>query len=98
MSTKTVEMDRNLEPGLDAANAPPEPERNAGPLSNFRTKYWLTAGVILVALVSVLAWLHYRDRVSTDDAQVDSHLFPVASKAYGSIAEVLVNDNQKVTA
>lgn len=98
MSTKTMELDRNLEPGLDAAKAPPEPGRNAGPFSNPRTKYWLTAGVILVALVSVLAWLHYRDRVSTDNAQVDSHLFPVASKAYGSVAEVLVNDNQKVKA
>src|ERR1019366_4570333 len=96
MSTKTVELDPNLEPDLDVAKAPPEPERNAGPFSNSRTKYWLTAGVILVALLSVLVWLHYRDRVTTDDAQVDSHLFPVASKAYGSVAEVLVNDNQKV--
>jgi membrane fusion protein (multidrug efflux system) len=49
-------------------------------------------------LVAVFAWLHYRDRVSTDDAQVDSHLFPIASKTYGSVAEVLVNDNQKVKA
>ena len=98
MSTKTMELDRNVEPGPDAGNAPPKPERNAGPFSNPRAKYWLAAGVILVALVSVLVWLHYRDRVSTDDAQVDSHLFPVASKAYGSVAEVLVNDNQKVKA
>ena len=98
MSTKTIELDPNLQPGLDAGNAPPEPERNAGPFSNPQTKYWLAAGVILVALVSVLVWLHYHNRVSTDDAEVDSHLFPVASKAYGSVAEVLVNDNQKVKA
>src|ERR1039457_1605214 len=98
MSTKSTELDRNLEPGLDVAKVPPEPQRDAGPLSNSRTKYWLAAGVILVALASVLAWLHYHGRVSTDDAQVDSHLFPVASKAYGSVAEVLVNDNQKVKA
>jgi membrane fusion protein (multidrug efflux system) len=101
MSTKTIAMDSNSdnsEQGLDAQTAPPESERNGGPLSNPRTKYWLAAGVIVVALISVLVWLHYRDRVSTDDAQVDSHLFPVASKAYGSIAEVLVNDNQKVKA
>ena len=98
MSTKTVELDSNLQQGLDAGNAPPEPGRNAGPFSNPRTKYWLTAGVILVALVSVLVWLHYHNRVSTDDAEVDSHLFPVASKAYGSVAEVVVNDNQWVKA
>jgi membrane fusion protein (multidrug efflux system) len=98
MSTKTVELDSNLQQGLDAGNAPPDPGRNAGPFSNPRTKYWLIAGVIVVALVSVLVWLHYHNRVSTDDAEVDAHLYPLASKIYGSVAEVLVNDNQMVKA
>ncbi len=34
----------------------------------------------------------------TDDAQVDGHITPVASKIYGRVAEVLVLDNQPVKA
>jgi len=41
-------------------------------------------------------WYHYRDRVSTDDAQVDGHLVPVSSKVYGSVEKILVDDNQPV--
>jgi membrane fusion protein, multidrug efflux system len=97
-TTNTVELDSNLQTDLDVGKTPPGLGRNTGPLSNPRTKVLLAAGAILVALVSVLAWLHYRNRVSTDDAQVNSHMFPVASKIYGSITEVLVNDNQMVKA
>jgi membrane fusion protein, multidrug efflux system len=59
--------------------------------------YLLAAGVVLVA-VAAWFWLHYRNRVSTDDAQVDGHIAPIASKVSGSVAEVLVNDNQFVHA
>jgi membrane fusion protein (multidrug efflux system) len=97
MSTRSVTLDPNSQSRVDNKKTPPETGRNTGPLSNPRVKFLLTAGLIVVALISILAWLHYRNRVSTDDAQVDSHLFPIASKAYGSVAEVLVNDNQKVT-
>ncbi|HXP01282.1 MAG TPA: efflux RND transporter periplasmic adaptor subunit, partial [Luteibacter sp.] len=40
----------------------------------------------------------YSGRESTDDAQVDGHITPVASKIYGRVAEVLVLDNQPVKA
>jgi membrane fusion protein (multidrug efflux system) len=43
-------------------------------------------------------WFHYKDRVSTDDAQVDGHLVPVACKVYGSVEKILVDDNQAVKA
>jgi membrane fusion protein (multidrug efflux system) len=53
-----------------------------------------------VALVAVLAglFLYYHNRESTDDAQVDGHITPVASKVYGRVAQVLVEDNQPVKA
>jgi membrane fusion protein (multidrug efflux system) len=60
------------------------------------TKFGLLAALVLLAVGSVVAWLYYRNRVTTDDAQVDGHLAPVASKIYGSVSEVLANDNQKV--
>ncbi len=44
-----------------------------------------------------MAW-HYKDRVSTDDAQVDGHLVPVSCKVNGSVEKVFVEDNQAVKA
>jgi membrane fusion protein, multidrug efflux system len=54
-------------------------------------------GIVVLALVAGLLF-YYHDRESTDDAQVDGHITPVASKIYGRVAEVLVNDNQAVKA
>src|SRR5690348_9320712 len=56
----------------------------------------LGGAVVLAALVGL--YLYYHNRESTDDAQVDGHITPVAAKVYGRVAEVLVNDNQHVTA
>jgi len=43
-------------------------------------------------------WLYSRNRVSTDDAQVDGHLVPVSCRVYGTVDKVLVEDNQAVKA
>lgn len=57
----------------------------------------LGAGVALLLLtLSLLAYYH--NRVTTDDAQVDGHIVPIASKIYGNVAEVRVTDNQQVQA
>jgi membrane fusion protein (multidrug efflux system) len=42
--------------------------------------------------------MHYQDRVSSDDAQVDGHITAVAPKVGGSVLEVLVIENQQVKA
>jgi membrane fusion protein (multidrug efflux system) len=44
------------------------------------------------------AFVYYDGRVSTDDAQVDAHIAPIAPKVAGNIAEILVDDNQPVKA
>ena len=66
-----------------------------------RAKYrWLLVPAVLAVLAfGIFFWVEYsRDRVSTDDAQVDGHIIPVASKVYGTVSEVLVDDNQAVHA
>jgi membrane fusion protein (multidrug efflux system) len=55
------------------------------------------AGAVLLATIVGL-FVYYHDRESTDDAQVDGHITPMASKVYGRVAEVLVDDNQAVRA
>jgi membrane fusion protein, multidrug efflux system len=59
--------------------------------------FLMIGGVVALALIVGL-FLYYRDRETTDDAQVDGHITPVASKIYGRVAEVLVLDNQQVKA
>ena len=50
----------------------------------------------MAILVGLL--LYYHNRESTDDAQVDGHITPIASKIYGRVGQVLVDDNQPVKA
>ncbi len=57
----------------------------------------ILGGVVLIA-VAVGLFLYYHNRESTDDAQVDGHITPIASKIYGRVASVLVNDNEAVKA
>jgi len=67
-------------------------------LANPKTRRLLFGGgAVLIALLAGL-FLYYRDRESTDDAQVDGHITAISSKVYGRVAEVLVNDNQEVKA
>jgi membrane fusion protein (multidrug efflux system) len=67
-------------------------------LANPKVRRLLFAGgvVVLAALVTLLAYYHNRE--TTDDAQVDGHITPMASKVYGRVAQVLVDDNQPVKA
>ena len=57
---------------------------------------WGSAAALLV--IFALLYFHFHFRESTDDAQVDGHIDPISSKIYGTVAEVLVNDNQQVKA
>ncbi|MFB3922698.1 MAG: HlyD family secretion protein [Terriglobia bacterium] len=99
MEPNIAEMEKELK-----AVAPPPAE--PGPSGNglvdrfasakFRRRI---AGVAAAVVVVTLALLYfYHNRITTDDAQVDGHITPVASKIYGNVAEVLVNDNQQVKA
>jgi membrane fusion protein, multidrug efflux system len=55
--------------------------------------------VLLIAIAAGIAtYLHFQDRVSTDDATVEGHVSAVAPKIAGNVVEVLVKDNQAVKA
>jgi membrane fusion protein, multidrug efflux system len=44
------------------------------------------------------AWRHFAKQETTDDAQVDGHIVPVASRVGGTVLAVHVKDNQRVEA
>ena len=67
-------------------------------LANPKTKRLLLAagGAVLATIAGLFIYFHNRE--STDDAQVDGHITPLASKVYGRVSQVLVEDNQAVKA
>ena len=98
----SVEIDVGLENAANvkvpAAEPPKSEPAPAKPLASPKLRRGLMfAGAIVVIAVLAL-FLYYRNRESTDDAQVDGHITPVASKIYGRVAKVLVDDNQPVKA
>jgi membrane fusion protein, multidrug efflux system len=67
--------------------------------SRSRFRWLMIAIAVIVVAVAIFAWISYSSgRERTDDAQVDGHIVPVASKIYGNVVEVLVKDNQSVKA
>jgi membrane fusion protein (multidrug efflux system) len=92
-----LEKDTNREPSVPPQQEPEKQgmgSRLADPKSR-RAFVWALAvvGILIIVLVR-----YYYYRVSTDDAEVDGHLVPMACKIYGDIAEVRVDDNQLVKA
>jgi membrane fusion protein (multidrug efflux system) len=73
-------------------------ESKPEPLGNPNIRRGLIlAGIVLVAAILGL-FFYYHNRESTDDAQIDGHITPVAAKISGRIGTVLVKDNQPVKA
>ena len=64
--------------------------------SQFRRN--MLGAALLIVIVTLALVVYYHNRVSTDDAQIDGHITPMASKVYGNVLEVVVDDNQPVKA
>src|SRR5258708_6875340 len=98
-------MSIEIEVGLEnATKAPRITEEKLGlgeapkGLANPKVRRLLMGGgaVVVATIVGLFAYFHNRE--TTDDAQVDGHITPMASKVYGRVAQVLVDDNQAVRA
>jgi membrane fusion protein, multidrug efflux system len=62
-----------------------------------RRAYILTAVIILVVIVGgIFLWRYLNTYESTDDAQVDVHLYPVSARVSGYVVRVNAEDNQFV--
>jgi membrane fusion protein (multidrug efflux system) len=60
-------------------------------------KRWIILGALVVVVVGGLFFWHYLSGFeSTDDAQVDVHLYPVSARISGYVQAVHVGDNQWV--
>jgi membrane fusion protein (multidrug efflux system) len=99
-STQTLELESKppVAAGVVGASGDgAEPSAPSSALTPQRKRILAVAGVVFVAIVLAM-YFHFRNRVTTDDAEVDAHVTPVASKIYGNISAILVLDNQQVKA
>jgi membrane fusion protein (multidrug efflux system) len=68
------------------------------PLTSQR-RFRIVVGLVVVLLLGVSAWLWLTaGRESTDDAQVDAHVTPIAARVGGIVLRSPVVDNQQVEA
>jgi membrane fusion protein, multidrug efflux system len=74
------------------ADVPPLPRKSR------RVQFVFLFFVIAAAAAGMAAYLHFKDRVSTDDATVDGHVTAIAPKIAGNVIQVAVLDNQPVKA
>jgi membrane fusion protein (multidrug efflux system) len=97
-------MSVEIEVGLEnATRIKPAPEEillaePAKGLKGPKVRRALAIGAVVLVASLLGVFLYYHNRESTDDAQVDGHITPIASKIYGRVAEVLITDNQRVKA
>ena len=99
--TLELEEEKSLQETLDSpVQDGNDARRPAGKVKRTRGLKALLAagGVLAIVAAGTGAYLHFQNRVSTDDAQVDAHNAPIAPKISGNIVEILVDDNQMVKA
>ncbi len=71
---------------------PPAPRRRW----SSRTKLILLAGAVLLVVGGLAGWRYLSSYETTDDAQVDVHMYPISARIQGHVTRVCVNDNEYV--
>ena len=61
----------------------------------FRPVFFIPIALLII-VGAVLLWRYFSSYESTDDAQVDVHLYPVSARISGYVIKVNVNDNKYV--
>jgi membrane fusion protein (multidrug efflux system) len=92
MPTERIKEQQQHRDRTHDANSPAD-------LGKKRGRTFTIALVALVALAGCIGWFLYASTYeSTDDAQVDAHLNPIAARVQGTVTTVYVEDNQLVQA
>lgn len=58
----------------------------------------LIVAVVVAGAYGVRAWRYWDRHVTTDDAFVEAHVSPVSARVRGTVVQVLVRDNEEVSA
>lgn len=80
----------------DQEQTPVQTAVQAPPNGMARRKMILAVLALLLLAGGLASYYHSRSRVSTDDAQIDGHVYAISPRVPGYVVEVLVADNQLV--
>jgi membrane fusion protein, multidrug efflux system len=69
--------------------------KTTGKKNNHKKKL-IIAVLLVIALVGAGYHLWTRDKISTDDAYVDGHIYSIAPRISGYVTQIFVEDNQEV--
>jgi len=83
-------------PGDDASAT--SPLNSAYPKKHSHKRWILLVSLVVLIVGCAFLWRYLSGFESTDDAQVDAHLYPVSARISGYVAGVNVDDNQWVDA
>ena len=95
----------NPNAGANNQSVTSSPPRDAAPVtgtprryrrSKVRRNILIVVVVLIVVVGGVFLWRHLNSYESTDDAQVDVHLYPVSGRVSGYVTKVNVGDNEYV--
>jgi membrane fusion protein (multidrug efflux system) len=99
-----------MAPSVETRQQPdtgPAPENRQGQQANgvgpfLRNRPRARLALLILAIIAVVAgvaaWRYYAVRETTDDAQIDGHITPIAARVGGTVLAVDVDDNQFVQA
>ena len=79
-----------------AVENPTTPPAAAYPSRRSYKRWIIVAAVVVVLVGGIFLWRYFSGFESTDDAQVDVHLYPVSARISGYVLAVHVEDNQYV--
>ena len=82
-----------IDASRESATPPPPPRYKR---SNSRRNILIVVIVLVVLVGGFFLWRYLGTYESTDDAQVDAHLYPVSARISGYVTKVNVDDNQYV--
>jgi membrane fusion protein, multidrug efflux system len=93
-SLPVAEADQELPPDVPAA--PPQKIDTPTARQKRRRNLIILGAAVVIIIAGVLLWRYLSSYESTDDAQVDVHLYPVSARISGYVIAVNVGDNQYV--
>src|ERR1700693_1274715 len=85
--------DLTVDASRESVPVPPPPRYKR---SNSRRNTVIVVIVLVVLVGGLFLWRYLGSFESTDDAQVDAHLYPVSARVSGYVIKVNVEDNQYV--
>ena len=70
---------------------------DARPAATPKSKLPIILAVLVLIIISILIWRHYAGWVSTDDAEIEGHIYPISARITGHVVRVTVDNTQWVT-